>query len=1501
MKKTIKILFAFVFILAFSNSFSINLKNKTEFDGNTNVVQTQNPSQGNLEFETLAIGGYNVYYGHLHNHSNVSDGTGTPDDAYNYAKNTAGLDFFGLSDHAGAINETEWATTKTVADNYNLDGFFTTFWGFEWSHNTLGHVTIINTDDYCTEESVPTFPGLLSWLNSRECAAFLNHPGRQNSTGTEFDHFANTPSDKIVGMELWNKGDNYNMYYYNDGYIANDGNLGFFDEAIVNDWKIGAGGSEDNHTGDWGTRTNYRMAVLAASLTRTDLFEAIKNKRFFSTLDKNLKMSFKINGGEMGSTILGSSGQNLEILVSDDDAEIFTKVELIKNGNVYITWTPNVSGVNISATLSTSDGDYYYIRVTQADNDKAISSPVFVEGGIINIPPVCVLTNPNDAEHFNITQTIILSANASDQDGTVSQVEFFVDGKSVGLDNTFPYSVNWTITKNGSYSITAKATDDLGVFTISTPVEITVGEFSRTVVSQISSGNDDVEESAAGVMYLSSTDIELVNDSYQSAGDQTVGLRFTGLGIPQGAFITNAFIQFTVDETVINTAMDLKIFGHNIDDSPSFSSLAFDVSGRNQTTTSVNWIPPTWTTENVSGVDQQTPDLSPIIQEIVNLPAFSQSSAISLIITGTGTRTAWSYEGMSGSAAVLHVEYSNIQNDPPAFVSNPISKLSATEDAAYSSTLAGSATDPDGDELTFSKTNGPGWLMISPDGTISGTPKNDNVGINSWTVQASDGKGGTDLASLQITVANVNDAPSFSSETINLSDALIDVGYSGSITDEAMDIDFGDVLSFYLVSGPGWLTISPEGVLSGTSGIDNIGKNLWTIEVRDGKGGTDQATLEITVIDPSNVTYCASHGNATDEWISKIDIGGQVNSSGSSNATGYEDFTKKTAFSLVSGSTNSLTLQPDFSSRSKSEYWSVWIDYNLNGNFNDPGEMVFTATRMKSSVSGTITIPVMSSIETTMRVSMSRSGTPSSCEIFLLGEVEDYSVVIIGTDPQPTITDFSANSTSIEKGGSVQFTDLSTNNPTTLLWSFPGGTPSSSTEQNPSVTYGSVGFFNVTLTASYSEGSDQQELKVNYITVTAPSTDPPTADFSADTTTVFVGDPVQFTDLSTNVTNWNWDFGDTQTSTAQNPLAVYNTAGTYSVSLTVSNTAGSDEEIKTNYIIVTAPSTDPPTADFSATPTSTFVGETIQFTDLSSPLPTSWLWDFGDGQTSSLQNPSKSYSSAGTYTVTLTATNNNVSDVMLKTDYISISELPVFLYCEPTNIDNSADYIDFISIGGTANSIKSTNGFTLFTSPDFKFVAGETYQVTLSPYDSKNRNFWRIWIDANGDGDYEDANETLFSGNNKRGEVSGTITIPSDISVANTRLRISMKTGSSPGVCEDNFAGEVEDYNVNITQPNYKSATITTSSENVETSNETLLKIYPNPFNNEINISIDGSDNYEKAFVQIHDISGRLMYSGEYGNQRKITINHLQLNPGTYFIKVQTGDFVKIQQLIKTQ
>ncbi len=235
----------------------------------------------------------------------------------------------------------------------------------------------------------------------------------------------------------------------------------------------------------------------------------------------------------------------------------------------------------------------------------------------------------------------------------------------------------------------------------------------------------------------------------------------------------------------------------------------------------------------------------------------------------------------------------------------------------------------------------------------------------------------------------------------------------------------------------------------------------------------------------------------------------------------------------------------------------------------------------------------------------------------------------------------------------VSFTNQSSN---ATSWSWNFGDGGSSTAQNPSHTYTSAGTFTVTLTAYNSCGSDQM-VRSNYITVTTPPCDPPVANFSGSPTSGDYPLAVSFTDLSTNSpTSWSWNFGDGGTSTAQNPSHTYTSAGTFTVTMTATNACGSDQLVRTNYITVTTPPCDPPVADFVGSPTSGNYPLTVSFTDLSTNSPTSWSWNFGDGGSSTAQNPSHNYTSAGTYTVSMTATNSCGSDGETKTAYITVTE-----------------------------------------------------------------------------------------------------------------------------------------------------------------------------------------------------------------------------------------------------
>jgi PKD repeat protein len=178
----------------------------------------------------------------------------------------------------------------------------------------------------------------------------------------------------------------------------------------------------------------------------------------------------------------------------------------------------------------------------------------------------------------------------------------------------------------------------------------------------------------------------------------------------------------------------------------------------------------------------------------------------------------------------------------------------------------------------------------------------------------------------------------------------------------------------------------------------------------DTKIKIDNITVNPIVVDPVvPVNYCASNGNASKEWITGVSMNGSTYTSVSSGRTGYENFTAK-AFNVIANKTYSITLTPKYSGKVSASAWSVWIDFNHDSDFNDPGEQVLVASNLKAEFSKSITIPSGALTgPTRMRVSMKRATVPLPCEAFAYGEVEDFTINISA----PALGDISIKSATI--------------------------------------------------------------------------------------------------------------------------------------------------------------------------------------------------------------------------------------------------------------------------------------------------------------------------------------------------------------------------------------------------------------------------------------------------------------------------------------------------------
>lgn len=250
------------------------------------------------------------------------------------------------------------------------------------------------------------------------------------------------------------------------------------------------------------------------------------------------------------------------------------------------------------------------------------------------------------------------------------------------------------------------------------------------------------------------------------------------------------------------------------------------------------------------------------------------------------------------------------------------------------------------------------------------------------------------------------------------------------------------------------------------------------------------------------------------------------------------------------------------------------------------------------------------------------------------------------------VVDFTADKQSGGTPLAVQFTGTSPLTVTQWQWDFGDGSTENATLQNPVHTYATPGSYTVNLTITHSLGTNTVS---NTAFINIYST--PVANFTASNTSGKSPLTVAFTDTSMNSpTSWNWSFGDGTYSTSQNPTHSYSTSGTsatsYTVSLNATNLVGSNITTRADYITLYSTS---PIVSFTGSPrTGGTYPVTVQFNDTSTLNPTNWSWDFGDGNTSTLKNPTHTYSWLGNFTVSLTATNTIGANTSSKTGFITV-------------------------------------------------------------------------------------------------------------------------------------------------------------------------------------------------------------------------------------------------------
>ena len=382
---------------------------------------------------------WNLYFGQLHAHTDISNGAGSVEEAFQYASQVDGLDFFAVTDHSdsfdnadmGAIDadgadiSADWAAGKQAATSVT-NGDFVGLFGFEmtWPEDKqLGHISTFNTPGWQTRDQ-EAFTNVTAALENYYKAltavpgsvSQFNHPDTVHGDFERFDHYSPQYDAVVSLLEVAGE----------DGVVDCE----YYDLALDKGWHVAPTNNQNNHDGQWGDASEARTVVLAKSLTEEALYAAMKDRRVYATQDSDLAIYYELNGTVMGSIIPKSKSAAVTVFLSDPTDEAIGNVEVVTDGGAVLV-SEYVETPSQVLELSASGGhSYYYLRITQPDGDVAVTAPVWMDGyddiGIGSFTSD-TLTPARDEE---IGLTVELYNNES-VDFIVESLSLYADGKEV--------------------------------------------------------------------------------------------------------------------------------------------------------------------------------------------------------------------------------------------------------------------------------------------------------------------------------------------------------------------------------------------------------------------------------------------------------------------------------------------------------------------------------------------------------------------------------------------------------------------------------------------------------------------------------------------------------------------------------------------------------------------------------------------------------------------------------------------------------------------------------------------------------------------------------------------------------------------------------------------------------------------------------------------------------------------------------------------------------------
>lgn len=445
----------------------------------------------------VSLDGYRLYFGQLHSHTNISDGAGSVTEAFQHATQVDNLDFLAVTDHSNSFDNesdesvdlgadlsgvsSEWKQGHDAAAAVT-DGDFVGIYGFEmtWSDG-FGHINTFNTPGFESRsnsefgnksggtEGYQNYYDKLVEVDSS--LSQFNHPGTTFGDFQDFAFYDPQVDQRITLIEVGN----------GEGAIGSSGyfpSYEYYTRALDKGWHVAPTNNQDNHKGNWGDSNTARSVVLAYDLTEEAIYDAIANYRVYATEDNDLSILYSLNGNAMGSILPDQDSISISAQISDPTDSADMKVEVIVNGGL-VAATKTLSGGNGTVEFSLSDDySYYYLRVTQADGNIAVTAPVWtgesVNAGISKTECDTALVVKD--EEVNISSELY---NNSGSDMTVNGVVYSIDN-----NNIYTATAIEPIASGDTYTVTFPYTfTSAGKTTVNVTMTATIGETEYTFTS----------------------------------------------------------------------------------------------------------------------------------------------------------------------------------------------------------------------------------------------------------------------------------------------------------------------------------------------------------------------------------------------------------------------------------------------------------------------------------------------------------------------------------------------------------------------------------------------------------------------------------------------------------------------------------------------------------------------------------------------------------------------------------------------------------------------------------------------------------------------------------------------------------------------------------------------------------------------------------------------------------------------------------------------------------